>query len=134
MWYKRDEAQTRFSFFFNASSLAAAFGGLLAAAIGLMQGIRGYSAWRWIFILEGLLTCVIAVVAFFLVADFPEDARWVNEGERAFIVKRLAADQGESGIAKRITLQDVLEVFKDWKMFPGALIYFGPLVSGYGKG
>ena len=134
MWYKRAEAQTRFSFFFNASSLAAAFGGLLAAAIGAMQGIRGYSAWRWIFILEGILTCVIAVIAFFLVADFPEDARWLKEDERALVVKRLAADQGESDLARRITWTDVVNAFKDWKMFPGALIYFGPLVSGYGKG
>lgn len=34
MWYKRSEAQKRFSFFFSSTSLAGAFGGLLASAIG----------------------------------------------------------------------------------------------------
>jgi MFS family permease len=34
MWYKRHEAQKRFSFFFSSTSLAGAFGGLLASAIG----------------------------------------------------------------------------------------------------
>jgi MFS family permease len=61
MWYKRDEAQKRYSFFFSSTTLAGAFGGLLAAAIGKLNGVRGYLAWRWIFILEGLLTCVVAI-------------------------------------------------------------------------
>lgn len=34
MWYKRAEAQKRFTFFFSSTSLAGAFGGLLASAIG----------------------------------------------------------------------------------------------------
>jgi MFS family permease len=51
MWYKRSEAQKRYSFFFGSTSLAGAFGGLLASAIGKMSGTRGYLGWRWIFIL-----------------------------------------------------------------------------------
>ena len=133
MWYKGWEAQKRFSFFFNAASMAAAFGGLLASAIGKMDGIRGYSAWRWIFILEGILTCVLAAVAYFMITDFPEEARWLTEDERAFIVKKLAADQGSSGLEARITWRSVVETFSDWKMIPGALMYFGPAVSAYGE-
>ena len=51
MWYKRSEAQKRYSFFFGSTSLAGAFGGLLASAIGKLNGRRGYLGWRWIFIL-----------------------------------------------------------------------------------
>lgn len=51
MWYQRSEAQKRYSFFFGSTSLAGAFGGLLASAIGKMDGMRGYLGWRWIFIL-----------------------------------------------------------------------------------
>jgi hypothetical protein len=47
MWYKRTEAQKRFTFFFSSTTLAGAFGGLLASAIGKMNGIQGYSGWRW---------------------------------------------------------------------------------------
>lgn len=133
MWYKRLEAQKRFSFFFNAASFAAAFGGLLASAIGKMNGIRGYSAWRWIFILEGILTCVLAFVAFFVISDFPEDAKWLGEDDRAHIIGRLAADQGESEIYSRITWGTTKEAFGDWKMIPGALMYFGPALSAYGE-
>ena len=133
MWYKSSEAQRRFSFFFNAASFAGAFGGLLASAIGKMEGIRGYHAWRWVFILEGLLSCVLSIAAFFLVTDFPEQAKWLSDDERAFVVGRLAANEGESGVEEKITFRGILGMFKDWKMIPGALMYFGPAVSAYGQ-
>ena len=50
-WYKREEAQKRYTFFFSSTTMAGAFGGLLATAIGKMDGIGGYKAWRWVFIL-----------------------------------------------------------------------------------
>lgn len=66
MWYKRSEAQKRYSLFFSSTSLAGAFGGLLASAIGKLDNVQGYSGWRWIFILEGTLTCVVAILFFFI--------------------------------------------------------------------
>lgn len=47
-WYLRTEAQRRYSFFFSSTTLAGAFAGLLAAAIGKMDGIAGYGGWRWV--------------------------------------------------------------------------------------
>ena len=53
MWYKRQEAQKRFSFFFSSTTLAGGFGGLIAAGIGKMDGVGGYQNWRWVsFFLE----------------------------------------------------------------------------------
>lgn len=48
MWYKRAEAQKRFSFFFSSTTLAGGFGGLIAAGIGKMDGVAGYQNWRWV--------------------------------------------------------------------------------------
>ncbi len=121
MWYKRSEAQKRFSFFSSSTTLAGAFGGLLASAIGLMSGLRGYSGWRWIFILEGILTCIVAIGFFFVLPDFPEDAKWLNEEERSYIKARLQVDQGPSGIEREIALRDVGRVFKDFKVSIGGV-------------
>ncbi|KAL9112451.1 MAG: hypothetical protein Q9227_003293 [Pyrenula ochraceoflavens] len=132
MWYRRNEAQKRYSFFFSSTTLAGAFGGLLASAIGKMNGMRGYLGWRWIFILEGTLTCVVAFFFFFLLPDFPEDAKWLTEDERAYVKARLQADQGRSALERRITPRDVLNVFKDYKIFLGGLMYFGLIIPAYG--
>lgn len=115
MWYKRSEAQKRFSFFFSSTTLAGAFAGLLATGIGKMDGLRGYHGWRWVFIIEGALTCVVAIVWFFLLPDFPEDVRWLNEEEREFIRAKLSGDVGKSAHHVRMSLREVLSVFKDCK-------------------
>lgn len=133
MWYKRSEAQRRYTLFFSSTQLAAAFGGLLASAIGKMDGRRGYHAWRWIFILEGLLTCVIALAAYFLICDFPEQAKWLTEEERIYVHERLRADQGSSANDPPFTFRDVLLVFKDYKVFLGGLMYFSLIVPAYGN-
>jgi hypothetical protein len=51
-WYKRSELGFRAALFFSAAALAGSFGGLLAAAIALMDGVGGKDGWAWIFIIE----------------------------------------------------------------------------------
>ena len=70
---------------------------------------------------------------FFFIADFPEDAKWLTNEERDFIIARLRADQGESGRTKSLTFVDIRHVLSDPKMIPGFLMYFGPLMSAYGE-
>lgn len=130
MWYKRHEAQKRYTFFFASTTLAGAFGGLLASAIGKMNGMRGYLGWRWVFILEGVLTCVVALIWFFVIPNFPEDTKWLSEAERETIKARLRDDQGKSAIERRITVRDVVNCFKDYKFILGWLMYFGLIVPG----
>ncbi len=131
MWYKRDEAQRRFSFFVSAATFAGAFGSLLATGIGHMNKIRGYHAWRWIFILEGLFTCVLSLFAYFVVPNFPEDSKWLSSSEREFAVQRLAAEQGESKVEEKIDVRGVLQSLSDPKTILAGFMYFGPTMSGY---
>ncbi|KAF1810173.1 MFS general substrate transporter [Eremomyces bilateralis CBS 781.70] len=132
MWYKRTEAQRRYSFFFSSTTLAGAFGGLLASAIGKMDGIRGYSSWRWVFIIEGLLTVFVSVFFIFWLPTFPEESKWLKNDELAFVKARLRADQGKSGAERTITWKGVVRVFKDPKIFVGGFMYLGLIVPAYG--
>ncbi|RDX56433.1 MFS general substrate transporter [Lentinus brumalis] len=132
MWYKRSEAQKRYSFFFSSTTLAGGFGGLLASAIGKMDGMRGYSGWRWIFILEGTLTCVVSFILYFAIADFPEEVTWLSQDEKDFVKARLYEDVGHSKRHEPLTPKSVLEVFKDWKIIVGGFMYLGLIVPAYG--
>ncbi|KAI4736600.1 major facilitator superfamily transporter [Aureobasidium sp. EXF-12298] len=130
-WYLRTEAQRRYSFFFSSTTLAGAFAGLLAAAIGKMDGIAGYNGWRWIFILEGILTCVVSAAFFFVLPDFPEDSTWLSEEERTYVINRLRSEQGASAVERKMGIKDVGNVFKDYKVFLGGFMYFGLIVPAY---
>ncbi|RDA89870.1 hypothetical protein CP533_6658 [Ophiocordyceps camponoti-saundersi (nom. inval.)] len=132
MWYRRHEAQKRFSFFFSSTTLAGAFGGLLAAALGQMGGLRGYNGWRWIFLVEGAITVFASFLFFFLLPDFPEDSKWLTTDEKNYVAARLRLDQGRSAVERPITLRDVVAVLSDYKVILGGFMYLGLIVPAYG--
>ncbi|KAI9043146.1 MFS general substrate transporter [Aspergillus affinis] len=116
MWYKRNEQHYRVALFFSAASLAGAFGGILAWGIAHMRGVGGYNGWRWIFILEGLLTVVMSIIAYFWVYNYPSTAEFLSEKERAFIQYRLKNDN-DSTRDEKFSWTAVGDAFKDPKVW-----------------
>jgi hypothetical protein len=47
LWYPRDVRHYRVALFFSGAALAGAFGGILAYALGLMEGVGGTHGWAW---------------------------------------------------------------------------------------
>lgn len=94
-WYTRKEMQLRVTIL-NAGNLAAqAFGGLIAAGVLTdMGGKQGIAAWRWLFIVEGVLTVAIAFLAMFILPDYPNSTSWLSESEQFIAQKRLVDDIG----------------------------------------
>jgi MFS family permease len=109
MWYKREEQHYRISLFFSAASLAGAFGGVLAwvsddleerrseanrrlQGIAHMRDVGGLNGWRWIFILEGILTILVSLLAYFFIANYPSTAKFLTDKERASVHARLASN------------------------------------------
>ena len=126
MWYKHEEAIRRFSVFFNSVTLAGAFGGLLASGIDRMDGTQNYSGWRWIFIIEGILTIAVSVVSYFFITDFPETATWFSSDEKSFMRAR-TLEQDEDADCEISLSHGLRGYFSDYKSYLGALLYFGEL-------
>jgi hypothetical protein len=61
-FYTSKELSTRLAVFWSTLNVARVISALLAAGILKMRGIGGHTGWFWLFLLEGLLTCVIALV------------------------------------------------------------------------
>jgi len=137
MWYVTEELAFRQGLFFSAASMAGAFSGLLAYAISKMDGVGGYAGWRWIFILEGLLTVAVAVAAFFLLHDFPDTATFLTVEERAWVVHRLKY-QGSKKSGRVIAESDhfewkyVVRALSDWQIYVSLFMYWGIVCPLYG--
>ncbi|KAG8931893.1 hypothetical protein FRC02_001978 [Tulasnella sp. 418] len=129
LWYRRKEQAFRTAIFFSAATLAGCFGGLLAAAIAKMDGIAGLNGWAWIFILEGILTVIVAIIAYFTMHDYPQTARFLTEAERRHVVERLRVDHGDlaTHVDKRFFWQAIL----DYKSYLYVIMYMGILIPLY---
>jgi len=95
-WYTRKELGLRTAILYSGSLLSGAFSGLIAAGIlNGLNGARGIAAWRWLFIIEGSVTIVIAFCAYFVLPNFPRTTSWLTEEERQLAAWRLEEDIGE---------------------------------------
>ncbi|KAI1084270.1 MFS general substrate transporter [Whalleya microplaca] len=97
-WYKPSEMPQRIAVFYSVGQLSPAVSGLLAYAIGFMDGLGGLAGWRWLFLIEGLPAIVLSVGALWL-PDYPETARMLTDKERAILQDRLgeSAPTGKKG-------------------------------------
>lgn len=98
-WYTRYELQKRNAVFYLIGSMASAISGILAYGIMQMDGLGNLSGWRWIFVIEGLITCLFGIGGYFLIVDFPENSskswNFLSERESAFIVARVQNDRSD---------------------------------------
>lgn len=131
MWYRRHEAQKRFTFFFASTTIAGAFGGLFASALGLLDGRLGKRGWRWIFWIEGAITVLFGLICIFLLPTFPEDAHWLSREDLAHVQARTRADQGRVQVQPRYTFKKVAKILTDPKIILGGIMYIGLLVPSY---
>lgn len=143
-WYTKKDLQFRQAMFFAGASAAGAFSGLLAYGISFMNGIAGLKGWRWIFIIEGLFTVVVAVCILFITYDYPETAKFLAEEERAYIIYRLSHDFDEDipidpQIAEevynrkdKVALKAALKAaFTDWQLPCHILVHWSIITTLY---
>ncbi|KAF2168123.1 hypothetical protein M409DRAFT_65638 [Zasmidium cellare ATCC 36951] len=128
MYYRRYELPWRISWWYTSGIVAGAFGGLLAYAIAHMDGLQGYSGWRWIFIIEGAVTAAVGILMKFWLVDWPEDATFLTPEEKAVMLARLSRDRAEEA---RMDRWNTKRVFKDWKVYVGTLMFFGIVNTNY---
>ncbi|KAI6402320.1 hypothetical protein MCOR23_004002 [Pyricularia oryzae] len=94
-WYKKEEQSKRFAVYISAAILSGAFGGLLAGSITSgLDGAHGVRGWRWLFLVEGSATIGFAVIALWILPDFPAttSVRKFSEAEKALAMLRLQND------------------------------------------
>jgi MFS family permease len=124
VYYRRHERSWRVAIFFGGAALAGAFGGILAFAIGKMDGVGGRKGWQWIFILEGILTVAISLLAYFVVPTWSHKAKFLTESEKARLLQRLNADS-DAGLIERFEWVYVRQALTDHLVWGYAFLFHG---------
>ena len=178
-WYPRYELQKRNAVFYLIGSMSSAFSGILAYGFSQLGGHGhqlapwmgyhfgptkanptarkyfgpGLSGWRWIFILQGVLTVIVGLVGWYFIVDFPElaakksrfGAKFLTEKEAAFVVARIEKDRHDAipeefNIGKYVKNSLDLKVWGFAALFmltttiTYAIAYFLPIILKDGMG
>ncbi|EPE09849.1 pantothenate transporter liz1 [Ophiostoma piceae UAMH 11346] len=133
-WYTRKELSLRSAVLYSGALISGAFSGLIAA--GVVSGMdyaRGLRAWRWLFIIEGAATVVIAFSAYFVLPNFPRTTMWLTEEERQLAAWRLEEDVGDDDWVdsrEQTFWQGARMAFTDSKTYVLIVLLFCIVASG----
>lgn len=125
-WYRTDERSIRVAFILASATLAGAFGGAIAYGVGHMNDVQVMSAWRWLFILEGIPSCASSILVWFFLPDYPETVKWLSGEEKERAVERLK-DQGSHGLESGLTWAQAKETLTDWRLYAHYAVSFDAL-------
>ncbi|KAF9815561.1 hypothetical protein IEO21_04561 [Rhodonia placenta] len=131
-WYKTGELGKRSGIFTSSGLIGTLFSGVLQAAVYQnLNGVSGRSGWRWLFIIDGVITLPIALYGFLVFPNVPSTttAFYLSEEERRLAVARIQADKkpNAKGAHGRLSWDLVRRVLGRWRWYGCSLLF---LVSG----
>lgn len=77
------------SWFLIAMPVAGVVSSILSGAILDLDGMFGMAGWRWLFMLLGLPSIVLGVVAIFYLTDRPSKAKWLTPDDKQVLARLL---------------------------------------------
>ncbi|RAL15309.1 putative MFS transporter [Aspergillus homomorphus CBS 101889] len=137
-FYRRNDLALRIGVFYTAASLSGAFGGLLARGLAQIGHGSELAGWRWIMIIEGLLTFSVGGLSYFLLPNNLETASFLTQEERAFALDRFMLDAPSARTTENeqetLKWTEVRRGLLDLRMWLSATAYFSILSGLYSFG
>ncbi|KAK2779746.1 nicotinic acid plasma membrane transporter [Colletotrichum kahawae] len=133
-FYKREEQARRISYLFVAAALSGAFGGLLAYGLTSLHGAGGLAGWRWLFLIEGVISLAVGLAIIVLLPDSFETAKWLTEDDKNLM--RIRAEQARvyQGESENFDKTEVKLAFMDPKVWLSAACQFCANTWSFGFG
>ncbi|QCI11108.1 MFS transporter [Pseudomonas putida] len=131
-WFRSKELATTVALFTAAIPVSYIIGAPLSTWI--MDNIKwlDWSGWRWMLFLEGVPAVFLGVACFFFLTDKPEQAKWLSQAEKDWLLAELERDRQSRKNVKRLS---VFKTMVNPKVLYLAFIYFvyqcGSLGVGY---
>jgi ACS family tartrate transporter-like MFS transporter len=123
-WFPQSTRARFIAAFLAAVPFANVIGGPLSGAILSMDGTNGLHGWQWLFLLEGVPSCILAFAILVLLPDGPSRARWLSDDEKAHIASRLDQDS--------VPHQSLFQGLSDSRIWLLSIADFGIVTGLYG--
>ncbi|TBU29889.1 MFS general substrate transporter [Dichomitus squalens] len=127
-FYTKTELPLRLAWFWVSNYMAEIIGAFLATGLLRLRGVGGKAGWRYLFLIEGILTLVIGIASFFMMPPSPTQTKawfrpkgWFTEREEVIMINRvLRDDPTKSNMHNRqgLTIKKIWNILKDWRMWP----------------
>ncbi|TVY45354.1 Pantothenate transporter [Lachnellula subtilissima] len=136
-WYTPLELAKRMGFYHSCQAVGSMMSGALQVAItNTLDGSTGLAGWRWLFVINAIITVVWGVLGFFMIPDLPNNpnprAFWFTKEHAAMAMERL--ERHNRAEPKRMTWVGVKRTFSTWVVYFIAVLYPATVLGSAGYG
>ncbi|MBB5046172.1 ACS family tartrate transporter-like MFS transporter [Rhodopseudomonas rhenobacensis] len=130
-WFPARQRAAMTAIFMAAAPLSTVLGSPVSGALLEMHGLMGLSGWQWMFIIEAIPALILGVVVLFYMTDRPEQAKWLKDDERNWLVGTMDAETAKkAGTASH----SIWRGLADLRVIALAMVYFGTSAGLYTLG
>ncbi|KAH8810652.1 major facilitator superfamily domain-containing protein [Xylogone sp. PMI_703] len=134
-WYTPTELAKRMGFYHSCQAVGTMMSGALQAAItNTLDGRHGLAGWRWLFVINAIITVVWGLAGFFMIPDLPNKpnprAFWFRKIDAELSLERLARNGRAE--PKKMTWAGVRRTFSDWLVYFISILYIATVLGTYG--
>ncbi|KAJ3555922.1 hypothetical protein NM688_g2306 [Phlebia brevispora] len=127
-YYTKTELPIRLAFFWMSSNVCSIVASFIAYGVLHMRGVLGKAGWRWLFLIEGIITFIIGFATYFMMPPSPTQTKswfrpngWFNEREETIIVSRALRDdpsKGDMHNREGLTIKRLWQAACDYDLWP----------------
>lgn len=129
-FYTPAEQAQRYAYLYLSVGLSGGFGGLFAYALLKLDGTHGIAGWRWLFIVEGVLSVGVAGLLWGCMPDSYQTAKFLSAGDKELMRLRTRKHDAYMRLHERFDSREVWKTFRDVKIWLSAVIQFlGDILS-----
>lgn len=128
-WFPAKYRSQAYGLYYLGVPIALMLGGPISGALLELPTTWGIKGWHWMFLVEGGITVVVGVFAFFWLVSKPEEAKWLSSAEKKAVA---TAFEEEEGITQDNLPVSLKSIFKNLRVWQFVLIYFSIQMSVYG--
>lgn len=130
-WFPAQRRATVTSLFMAAAPISVVLGSPLSSLLLELNGLGGLKGWQWMFILEAVPAVILGVVVLFYMTDKPEQAKWLKDDEREWLVATMDLERAGKAAASH---HSIWRGLADIRVLALALVYFGTSAGLYTLG
>ncbi|KAI1371362.1 putative allantoate permease [Hypoxylon crocopeplum] len=134
-WYTPSELAKRMGFYHSCQALGSMMSGALQVAIiNTLHDANGLAGWRWLFIINGVMTVAVGLLGFFLLPDLPNRvnprAFWFKKGHAQLAMERL--ERHGRAEPKGVTWAGARRTFSNWVTYFIPVMYTATVLAPWG--
>ncbi|KAJ7445260.1 major facilitator superfamily domain-containing protein, partial [Mycena latifolia] len=113
-FYTRGELGKRMAAWYSSAAISGAFAGLLA--YGVFHADAVLSGWKILFIIEGGMTVIVALISMVVLPNYPQKAGFLTPLEKEVAVMRLLKDASKT-VNAPFNYTEFFAPLREWKFY-----------------